>query len=84
MTSPRERASQSKRRSRGWSDDMDSQAISRRLAIVEQLYSTWLTLKGARTTAPPSATGNTLPATATIASETHGPTPIPHDREITS
>ncbi len=63
MTSPTERANRSKRRSRGWSDDMDSHAISRRLAIVEELYSTWLVLKNARGTVPPSGVPNTVPET---------------------
>ncbi len=52
MTSPIERANQVKRQSRGWSDDMDSHAICRRLAIVEELYVTWLALKKARKTVP--------------------------------
>lgn len=49
MTNPTERAKRSKRRSRGWSDDMDSQAISQRLAIVEELHAAWLALRNART-----------------------------------
>jgi hypothetical protein len=53
MTNPIERANRSKRQSRGWSDDMDGHAISRRLAIVEELYSTWLALKNARKLPPP-------------------------------
>ena len=54
MTNPTERANRSKRQSRGWSDDMDSHAISSRLAIVEELYATWLALKNARKTPSPS------------------------------
>lgn len=48
MTSPIEPAERGKRQSRGWSDEMDSQSISQRLAVVEQLYATWLALKQAR------------------------------------
>ena len=62
MTSPIERADRSKRQSRGWSDDMDSQAISRRLAIVEELYATWLALKDARKMRSPSVAADTMPA----------------------
>ena len=69
MTSPIERANRSKRQSRGWSDDMDSHAISRRLAIVEELYSTWLALKNARKMPPPSVTADTMPAKPPIASD---------------
>lgn len=47
MTSPIEPAERGKRRSRGWSDEMDSQAISQRLAVVEQLFAAWLALKQA-------------------------------------
>ena len=53
MTSPIEQASQMKLTSRGWSDDMDSTAIARRLAIVENLYAAWLTLKKARRQSAP-------------------------------
>ena len=62
MTSPTERANRSKRQSRGWSDDMDRQAISRRLAIVEELYSTWLVLKKARKIPAPSVAPGMVPA----------------------
>lgn len=62
MTSPTERANRSKRQSRGWSDDMDRHAISRRLAIVEELYSTWLALKKARQMPAPSVAPGTVPA----------------------
>jgi len=61
MTSPTERADQSKRQSRGWSDDMDSGAISRRLAIVEELYSAWFALKNARKMLAPSFVSDTTP-----------------------
>ena len=70
MTSPIERANRSKRQSRGWSDEMDSQAISRRLAIVEELYSTWLALKKVRKMTPPSATSEVMPAKSRIPSDT--------------
>ena len=43
-----EYANQVKRLSRGWSDDMDGQAIARRLELVDQLYETWLKLKTAK------------------------------------
>lgn len=43
-----ENANQVKRLSRGWSDDMDDQAIARRLEIVDRLYETWLKLKTAK------------------------------------
>lgn len=71
MTSPIERANRSKRQSRGWSDEMDSQAISRRFAIVEELYSTWVALKNARKITPPSGTGEMMPAKLHIPSDTH-------------
>ncbi len=61
MTSPTERADRSKRQSRGWSDDMDSHAISRRLAIVEELYSTWLRLKNAHKMPPRSVVSEARP-----------------------
>ena len=63
MTSPTERANRSKRQSRGWCDDMEIHAISRRLAIVDELYTTWLALKKARKMPTPSvAAPNTMPA----------------------
>ena len=61
MTSPIERASQMKRQSRGWSNDMESKAIARRLAIVEGLHSTWLALNKARRLPPPTNTSLTMP-----------------------
>jgi hypothetical protein len=72
MTRPSEQADHSKRRSRGWSNDMDGQAISRRLAIVEQLYSTWLVLQDARPkkTPPPSVAADTMPTKPSIMPDT--------------
>jgi len=53
--SPIDRANHMKRQSRGWSNDMDGQAIARRLQIAEDLYSTWLALsKARRRPAPPN------------------------------
>ena len=62
MTSPIERADRGKRQSRGWSDEMDSRAIARRLAIVEELYATWLALKDARKIRSPSVAADVMPA----------------------
>ena len=45
-------ADESKRKSRGWSDEMDSESISRRLAIVDELYSCWQSLKNAKKFSP--------------------------------
>jgi hypothetical protein len=69
MTRPIEQADRSKRQSRGWSDDMDSQMISRRLAIVEELYSTWLALKNARRMPSPSDAANTMPVKPPVVSD---------------
>jgi hypothetical protein len=69
MTSPIEQADRSKRQSRGWSDDMDSHMISRRLAIVEELYATWLALKNARRMPAPSDAADTMPVTSPVASD---------------
>ncbi len=69
MTRPIEQAERSKRQSRGWSDDMDSHMISRRLAIVEELYSTWLALKNARQTPSPSDAANTMPVKPAVVSD---------------
>ena len=69
MTSPMEQANQSKRQSRGWSDEMDSQAISRRLAIVEELHAAWTVLKNVQTTIPQSGTSGAIPAKSDIPSD---------------
>ncbi len=71
MTSPIERANRSKRQSRGWSNEMDSHAISRRLAIVEELYSTWVKLKNAREMTPSSVTGKAMSAKSPISPDSH-------------
>jgi hypothetical protein len=41
---------------------MDSRAIARRLAIVEELYATWLALKDARKIRLPSVAADAMPA----------------------
>ena len=43
----------SKNRSRGWSDDMSTDAIKRRLEIVAELYQLWLGLKKAKPVGKP-------------------------------
>ena len=48
-------AEEDKRRSRGWSDEMDSASIARRLAIVDELYDFWKSLKNARKVSIPLA-----------------------------
>ena len=75
MTSPIEQANHRKRQSRGWSDEMNSQAISQRLAIVEELYSTWVVLKNVQTTISPSATSEAMPTKSDIPSDKHSQTP---------
>lgn len=62
MTSPIDRANQMKRQSRGWSNDMDSQSIARRLQIAAELYSTWLALSKARRLPAPHNAPVELPA----------------------
>jgi hypothetical protein len=47
MTKPTN-AENKKLKSRGWSDSMDSASISRRLAVVDELYACWKTLKKAK------------------------------------
>jgi len=42
----------SKNRSRGWSDDMSTEAIKQRLETVAQLYQLWLGLKNAKLIGP--------------------------------
>jgi len=42
----------SKNRSRGWSNDMSSDAIKRRLQTVSELYQLWLGLKNAKRLGP--------------------------------
>ncbi len=42
----------SKNRSRGWSDDMSTDAIKRRLEIVAELYQLWLKLKKVKRLGP--------------------------------
>jgi hypothetical protein len=37
-----------KRRSRGWSEAMDSDSIASRLAVVDDLYQCWKVLKNAK------------------------------------
>lgn len=61
MARATEPADRGKHRSRGWSHEMDGHAISRRLAIVEELYSTWRALKTARKIPTPSVTPGTMP-----------------------
>jgi hypothetical protein len=41
-------AENKKRMSRGWSDSMDSASIAQRLAVVDELYACWNSLKKAR------------------------------------
>lgn len=48
-------ADQCKRKSRGWSDDMDSHAIVHRLKIVDELYAAWQSLRQARKIIPSPA-----------------------------
>jgi hypothetical protein len=48
MMEPIENAEQMKRKSRGWSDDMSSHAIARRLTLVSDLYNTWRSLQTAK------------------------------------
>ncbi len=79
MTSPIEQASHSKRQSRGWSDEMDSQAISRRLAIVEELHAAWAVLKNVHTTIPQSATSGAMPAKSDNPSDNRLQVPSPDD-----
>lgn len=47
MTEPTNAENQ-KRKSRGWSDSMDSSSIARRLAIVDDLYACWKILQKAK------------------------------------
>jgi len=51
-----------KRQSRGWSNDMDSQSIARRLQIAAELYLTWLALSKARRLPAPHNAPIELPA----------------------
>ena len=45
MTRQIDRATEMKRRSRGWSDDMSGEGVSHRLKIVAELYDLWWYLK---------------------------------------
>jgi len=51
-------AEASKRKSRGWSDAMDSESIAKRLAIVEDLYACWKSLQPLRSSASPGRESN--------------------------
>lgn len=53
MTEPMS-AEAAKRKSRGWSDAMDSAAIAKRLAIVEELNACWKSLQKAREPGQPA------------------------------
>jgi hypothetical protein len=55
-------AENKKRKSRGWSDSMDSASIAQRLAVVGNLYACWNSLKKARPMGRPESPTTPLAA----------------------
>ncbi len=51
-------AEEAKRKSRGWSDAMDSASIAQRLEILDELYACWKSLNNARKVSPPLPEGS--------------------------